>query len=69
MSFSQQRTKMRAQIHKKKLKTNCLRMGALLGVISDIHWVLWVSVDAVHVRNDSQQNTRPRTVSSSNFLM
>ena len=31
-----------------------LRMGVLLGVISDIHRVLWVSADPVDVRNDSQ---------------
>ena len=43
-------------------------MGVLLEVISDIHRVLWVNADPMDVRNDSQQDTRPQAVSSSNFL-
>ena len=42
-------------------------MVALLGVISDIHRVLWISADPVDVRNKPHQGTRPKAICSSNF--
>ena len=55
--------------HPKIWRTNCLRMGALLVLISDIHRVPLVSVDPVNVRNNSPQGTCPQAVCSSFFLM
>ena len=52
-----------------KRRTNDLRMGALLGVISDIHRVHTNPEDPMDVRNDHQQYTNPQAVSSSNFLV
>ena len=43
-------------------------MGALLGVISDIHGVQTNLEDPVDVRNVPQQGNCPQVVSSSNFL-
>ena len=42
---------------------------ALLVLISDIHRVLWVSVDPVDVRDDPQEGTHPQAVCSLNFWM
>ena len=39
--------------HQKIWKNNGLRTSVLLGVISDIHRVLWVIADHVDVKNDS----------------
>ena len=39
---------------------NGLRTGALLGFISDIHRVLWVSAHPVDVRNERHQGIRPQ---------
>ena len=55
--------------HQKIWRTICLRTVALLGFISDIHRVLWVSANPVDVRNEPQQGTCPQAISSSNFQM
>ena len=51
------------------LKNYGLKAGVLLGLISDIHSVLYVSADPVDVRNGSQQGTHPQAVSSSIFFV
>lgn len=43
-------------------------MGVLLGVICDIHRVLWVNKDSMDVRNDSQQDIPPQAGSSPNWF-
>ena len=51
--FSLTRTKLRAQARtKKNWRTKGSRTGAFLAFISDIHRILYVSVDHVDVRND-----------------
>ena len=51
------------------IRTNGLKMSAILGVISDIHMVHTNLEDPVDVRNDPQQGTHPQAIRSSNFLM
>ena len=55
--------------HQKIWRTNGLRTGVLLGVISDMHMVHINLEDPMDVRNDLQQDTRPHAVSFSNFLI
>ena len=50
-------------------RTNGVRTGALLGVISDIHRVCTNPEDFMDVRNDPQQGTSLQAVCSSNFLI
>ena len=43
-------------------------MGALLGIISDIHRVRTNLEDPKDIRNDPQQGIHPQATSSSNYL-
>ena len=70
VTFLQNGTKSLSKFTSENLKNKRLEDRCLAGgVISDIHRVLWVSVDPVDVRNDSQQGTCPQAVCNSNFLM
>lgn len=51
--------------HKNIWRTNSLGMVGLLGFISDIQKVLYVSEDPMDVRNHPQKGTSPQPVSSS----
>jgi hypothetical protein len=62
MRFSQKRPKMRAKIHKFFLRTNGLRTGALLGVISDIRKDHTNLEDPADVINEPQQGTHSQAV-------
>ena len=55
--------------HQKIWRTNCLRTGVLLGVISNNHRVRINPEDPMDVRNDPPKGTHPQDISASNFLM
>ena len=67
--FSQKGSKSLPKFTSKNLKNIQLEDRCQVGVIYDIPRVLWVSLDPVDVRNDSQQDIHLQVVCLSNFLM